>query len=128
MCREPHPAQLRRGRRRSRRAVGAGSPIARRILRSIARARFDSIIWPQIARSTACATVAVEVAEGHELRIGGADQRIVPKPARRIGRVRVEGEAEPQELEPLLVGRPQAKKSVVALPRWVQSSAGERGA
>ena len=57
--REAEPAQLAQARApRSPRAVGAGSPIARRIPRSIASARLASISWPQIARRSACATVA----------------------------------------------------------------------
>ena len=107
--------------------VGAGSPHARTIARSIASARRASISWPQTARSTrVCDGRAAERAKAVQVPDRRAEQRVVAEAARELGRVGVQREHEPQQPERLLVGRAQDDEPVGALPRLPAAAARKR--
>ena len=99
-CRRQH-AEVGGGRRRmelrpgDRRRRGADDPRA-----SIARARRDSISWPQNARSSACATEPTRACRMPSSCLRRLpDQRIAPEAPQELGVVVVERELEPQRLD-----------------------------
>ena len=120
--------------------VGAGSPIARMMARSIASARRASISWPQIARSTACATVA-QAQRPEPVQRRGSTGRAADRAGTGAANSVVSASSASMKRSssrPALVGRLQQRRAVAPLPgpagaaarqrRLVRSARGSSGA